>query len=250
MEVRQLRGLMIGMLVTIAIVTLGGFVVVRELEKTGSSMVILPWDEECSVALGSGRVGLSREDARVATTAVALQARGAEAPPVTMIDPAVMRRLREGPSEDAGPSLACRASPAGDLAEQKMGESGLTERAERVRTAMTEVFGPQELGGFQPGGVSTGHGESSAHYDGRAIDIFFRPVNEENRRAGWLLAHWLVAHSEELHIDVIIFDDHIWSTSVSMAGWRPYNAPEPADEVLRHLDHVHVDVQKGTPRGH
>ena len=32
------------------------------------------------------------------------------------------------------------------------------------------------LGGFDPDGVSSGHVEGSTHYEGRAIDVFFRPV--------------------------------------------------------------------------
>jgi hypothetical protein len=43
------------------------------------------------------------------------------------------------------------------------------------------------------GGVSRGHRAAPTHYDGRAIDIFFRLVTEENQREGWILAHWLVA---------------------------------------------------------
>lgn len=109
-----------------------------------------------------------------------------------------MQRLADGTEADAGPSLSCRVAVAGDLSQQ-------------VRQEMTEVFGDLELGGFVPGGVDHGHQEESTHYDGRAIDIFFRPVTEEHRREGWLLAHWLVAHAEDLDIQHVIFDDVVWS---------------------------------------
>ena len=117
--------------------------------------------------------------------------------------------------------------------------------AERVRAAMTEVFGEQSLGGFAPGGVGQGHGEESTHYDGRAVDVFFRPVTEENRREGWLLAHWLVAHAEDLDVQYVIFDDRFWSAHLPRGQWHRYDAPAPANEILRHLDHVHVDVLGG-----
>jgi hypothetical protein len=120
-----------------------------------------------------GRIGLDREEAQLATTAVALRARGAEAPDTSGIDEAVLERLAEGPSGDAGPSLSCRGSAADDLPEQQLTAAGLTPRAEQVRTAMTGVFGEQSLGGFAPGGVGQGHGADSTHYDGRAIDISF-----------------------------------------------------------------------------
>ncbi len=200
---------------------------------------------ECRVDTPEGAIGLDREEAQLATTAVALLARGAEAPDTSGIDDAVLQRLAEGPSGDAGPSLSCRGSAADDLPEQPLTAAGLTPRAEQVRTAMTEVFGEQSLGGFVPGGVDGGHGEESTHYDGRAIDIFFRPVSEENRRQGWMLAHWLVAHAEDLDIQYVIFDDQFWSAHLPRGRWHAYDAPDPGNEILRHLDHVHVDVLRG-----
>lgn len=201
---------------------------------------------ECIVETAEGDVGLNREQAELATTAVALLARGMGAPDTSGIDEAVLQRLAEGPPENAGPALACRGSDAGDLQEQQLGVTGLTPRAEEVREAMTEVFGDQSLGGFAPGGIGQGHGADSTHYDGRAIDIFFRPVTEENRREGWILAHWLVAHAEDLDIQYVIFDDRFWSVHSSRGQWNDYDAPEPGNEILRHLDHVHVDVLGGS----
>jgi hypothetical protein len=88
----------------------------------------------------------------------------------------------------------------------------------------------------------------SAHYEGRAIDAFFRPVSAANSRHGWLLAQWLVAHAGELDVQNVIFDDRIWTASASSSGWRPYVPPQgiTRNPVLRHLDHVHVDVVKGS----
>ena len=193
----------------------------------------LPGGPECTVATTDAVVGLDRSEAKLATTAVALTARGVEAPDTSGIDDAVLRQLADGPADD--------------LPQQQLTATGLTPRAERVRAAMTEVFGEQSLGGFAPGGVGQGHGEESTHYDGRAVDVFFRPVTEENRREGWLLAHWLVAHAEDLDVQYVIFDDRFWSAHSSRGRWRDYDAPEPGNEILRHLDHVHVDVLRGGP---
>ncbi|MBG6216177.1 hypothetical protein IWX75_000614 [Arthrobacter sp. CAN_A6] len=212
------------------------------LRTEGGSLLARP---ECTVETSDGEVGLTRDEAQLATTAVALLARGAEAPDTSGIDEAVLRRLADGPSEEAGPSLACQGSAARNLQEQQLTVTGLTPRAARVREAMTEVFGDQSLGGFLPGGVGQGHGADSTHYDGRAIDIFFRPVSEENRREGWILAHWLVAHAGDLDIQYVIFDDRFWSVHSSQGQWQDYDAPEPGNEILRHLDHVHVDVLGG-----
>ncbi len=205
----------------------------------------LLWRPDCVVQTSEGEVGLDRDAAKRATTAAALQARGMAAPDTAGVDAAVLQRLADGPPGDAGPSLACRGSASDDLPVEDIGATGLTPRAEQLRAAMTEVFGEQSLGGFAPGGVDQGHGADSTHYDGRAIDIFFRPVTEENRRQGWILAHWLVAHAEDLDIQYVIFDDRFWSAHSPRGQWRDYDAPEPGNEILRHLDHVHVDVLGG-----
>lgn len=205
----------------------------------------LRWNPECTVQTSDGEVGLDRDEAKLATTAVALSARGMEAPDTSGLDEVVLQRLAEGPPADAGASLTCRGSAAGDLPVQQPTDTGLTPRAERLRTSMAEVFGDLSLGGFAPGGIDQGHQEGSTHYEGRAIDVFFRPVTEENRREGWLLAHWLVAHAGDLDVQYVIFDDRIWSAHGARGQWRDYEAADPGNEILRHLDHVHVDVLRG-----
>ena len=94
--------------------------------------------------------------------------------------------------------------------------------------------------------------EGSTHYEGRAIDVFVRPVNEQNRRRGWAIAHYLVANADRLGVQHVIFDDRIWSSGRrSESGWRDYRAPGAADAapetraILEHRDHVHVDVPAG-----
>jgi hypothetical protein len=134
---------------------------------------------------------------------------------------------------------------------QDPGSDGLTPRAERVRASLEAAFGPQSLGGFDPGGVSTGHMPGSAHYEGRAIDVFIRPVDDANRRRGWAMASYLVAHAERLSIGNVIFDDRIWTSGPSSEkGWRHYTPPRkgntPEEQaILEHRDHVHVDVVRG-----
>lgn len=200
---------------------------------------------ECTVQTADGEVGLEREEAQRAVTAVALSAREQLTPDTSDLAPAVLERLAAGPPEGAGPSLRCRGTGPGDLAQEELTDSGLTPRAERVRQAMAEVFGEQSLGGFEPGGVQ--RPEESTHNTGRAIDVFYRPISEEHQRQGWILAQWLVAHAEDLDIQYVIFDDRYWSARENRGRWSDYDAPPPADDVLRHLDHVHVDVFRGDP---
>lgn len=139
-------------------------------------------------------------------------------------------------------SLTCTIRAQGDTAQSEQ-PNGLTPRADRLRAAMEDAFGPLSLGGFAPGGVD--RPGASTHEEGLAIDVFFRPFREaEQQRAGWALAHWLVAHADRLDVAVVIYDDHIWSARRSPEGWRSYTSPfgDPTNPVERHLDHVHVEV--------
>ena len=72
-----------------------------------------------------------------------------------------------------------------------------------------------------------------------------------NTKSGWALAHWLVANADRLALATVIYDDHIWSAEHSAEGWRPYVPADQSEDkgtaaIQRHLDHVHVDVLRGT----
>lgn len=133
-----------------------------------------------------------------------------------------------------------------DDAATRLDESGLTPRAAVVRRDLEETFGTLSLGGFQPGGVSSGHMAGSAHYEGRAIDVFVRPINRANKQRGWAIASYLVGQAHRLDINTIIFDDRIWNAGTrGEDGWRDYDVPASSRgdrRILEHRDHVHVDV--------
>ncbi|WP_185996458.1 hypothetical protein [Nocardioides campestrisoli] len=157
-------------------------------------------------------------------------------------DARVLASALTGNSPEA---FTCTGQDVPDTAPAALTETGLTERADRVRRELELAFGPQSLGGFAPGGVGDGHMAGSAHYAGRAVDVFFRPVNQENRRRGWAVAHYLVAHASRLDVQTVIFDDRIWQARRADDGWRDYRVPRSSSgdrEILEHRDHVHVDV--------
>ncbi len=143
-------------------------------------------------------------------------------------------------------AMWCDVPGDADAAPDKLDDSGLVERAAAVRQDLEERFGTLSLGGFDPAGVSSGHMEGSAHYEGRAIDIFFRPINAANNQRGWAMATYLVANADRLDINTLIFDDRIWhSGSRSGDGWTDYEVPSSSRgdrAILEHRDHVHVDV--------
>ena len=140
----------------------------------------------------------------------------------------------------------CDTPDDAEEASDRLDDSGLVRRAARVRRELEAAFGPLSLGGFAPGGVSTGHMEGSAHYECRAIDVFVRPINAENRKRGWAIASYLVANADRLEINTLIFDGRIWKAgSRSENGWTDYRVPSSSGgdrAILEHRDHVHVDV--------
>jgi hypothetical protein len=142
-------------------------------------------------------------------------------------------------------AFTCVVDDDGEEAPDRLVESGLTRRADVVRRDVGAAFGGLSLGGFAPGGVRDGHQPGSTHYDGRAIDIFVRPISPENRQRGWAIAQYLVAQADRLVIEHVIFDDRIWTAgSRSDEGWRDYDPPDRSGDpaILEHRDHVHVDV--------
>ncbi len=143
-------------------------------------------------------------------------------------------------------SFWCTTSGSVEEASDRLDDAGLVDRARLVRSDLESRFGKVSLGGFAPGGVSSGHMSGSAHYEGRAIDIFVRPVNSDNRKRGWAIASYLMAQAHRLSINTIIFDDRIWHAGArSGDGWSNYDVPSSSRgdrAILEHRDHVHVDV--------
>ena len=155
--------------------------------------------------------------------------------------------FREGGSGLGAAALTCRHGGATTAEPDTLDRHGLTGRAEAVRTDLLDRFGRLALGGYAPGGVRTGHMPGSAHYDGRAIDVFFRPPNAANKTRGWAMAQYLVAHADRLAINTVIFDARVWTAARAEDGWRAYHVDvtgksRQTARILEHRDHVHVDV--------
>lgn len=259
--IRPARRRFVVLFIVTAVLAVGAFYGVR-----------LVTGPDCAVRLADGStVGLSRVEAMSVTTVLAVGSRTGTAPAVIARAVANVRRVQADdrvspsraaelvfqPASPAGtesaaivdaltarrPALSCDASRA-DTPEQRLGTNGLTPRAGRALASMRATFGDLPVGGFSPRGVTSGHIEGSAHYEGRAVDVFFRPVRDANRSRGWVLAQWAVAHADRLGVGTVIYDERIWSSRWPLDQWRTYRHPDgPTDDpVLLHRDHVHVEV--------
>ncbi len=122
-------------------------------------------------------------------------------------------------------TFSCDLDGGAPSSDEDLVDSGLTARADAVRDDLLDAVRRPRPRRFRAGrGVSTGHMEGSAHYEGRAIDIFFRPVTDANQTRGWAVAHYLVGNAARLDIRTVIFDDRIWTAGRD--GWRDYDPPE------------------------
>jgi hypothetical protein len=248
---RSGRGLALG--VAVAVVLLAGLLVVVQRPSLISNA--LPGVDDCTVEVGDTEVGLTTAQAERAADVAArsvrlsLPRRTTTAALVGELelsadDAAAVAAALKGTSPGA---LSCLHGGASTADATGLDDRGLTPRAATLRRELLAAYGDLPLGGFAPGGVDSGHMPGSAHYDGRAVDVFFRPVDVPNLRRGWSVAQWLVAHAERLGVETVIYDRRIWTARRAVQGWRDYTpdtSGRPADvvEVLEHRDHVHVDV--------
>ena len=100
--------------------------------------------------------------------------------------------------ETGGGAFTCEVRDDYPTASPKLNAEGLTKRANAVRRELLAVFGDLPLGGYRPRRRHHGHMHGSAHYEGRALDVFVRPVSAANRQRGWAIAAYLVAQAERL----------------------------------------------------
>ena len=215
----------------------------------------VPGVVDCTVGAGERTVELTSDDAEQAASVSAssvrrgLSARASSAAVADALetsdeDARVVAAALTGRRQH---SLTCKHGGADEEERDRLNRAGLTARAAAVRRDLYQAFGPLKVGGFAPGGVTSGHMPGSAHYEGRAVDVFFRPVNKRNRAKGWATAQYLVANADRLSVNTVIYDDRIWTHRRSIQGWRDYDVDTSGRSrqvaaILEHRDHVHVDV--------
>jgi hypothetical protein len=138
------------------------------------------------------------------------------------------------PTPEAAPSTAAAAPTGGGIlssaacATGSEMESGIVANAITLHRAVCAHF-PQvtEYGGYRPDGE---------HSDGHAIDIMVY----SDSSTGQAVADWVRANASTLHVDEVIWAQHIWTTQRSSEGWRMME--DRGSTTANHYDHVHVHV--------
>lgn len=136
------------------------------------------------------------------------------------------------PSTDSGatptPSTTGGILSSAPCASGSSVESGLVADAVALHRAVCAHF-PQvtEYGGYRPDGE---------HADGHAVDIMVY----SDSATGQAIADWVRANASTLHVEDVIWAQHIWTPVRASEGWRLM--PDRGSTTANHYDHVHVRV--------
>ena len=108
-------------------------------------------------------------------------------------------------------------------------ESHLTSNARSVYRAVCAAFGRSvsAFGGYRAG-------DSGDHGSGRAVDVM---VSGE---PGLEIARYVQAHSGELHVKYVIYQQKIWQAGHPTSQWKLME--DRGSRTANHYDHVHVSV--------
>lgn len=112
-------------------------------------------------------------------------------------------------------SFSCTTQPA-DQTRVRAGS------AEQVRHRLVREFGTGVLpGGDRGPGATGGSGRRSAPESQLT-------VASRGSQRDWELAHWMVAHADELRVDRIALHGRVWRADRSREGWHPDPAASAA----------------------
>ena len=121
-------------------------------------------------------------------------------------------------------AFSCRSPASPDAERDRLTDVRADRAAPTSYGVRSTSCSATRLGGFAPGGVTTGHMEGSAHYEGRAVDIFV--AADQRRQQDPRLGDRAVPRrqADRLDIRTVIFDDRIWTSGAlrrRLARLRP-----------------------------
>lgn len=128
-----------------------------------------------------------------------------------------------------------RRSSHGSTAPSYPVEKGLTANAIAVHRAALVAW-PE---------IKTYYGyrndPSSDHYHGKALDLMVPGyTTAAGKTLGGEIAAWAVDNQPNLHIQYVIWNQHIWNVSRASEGWRLM--ADRGSDSANHKNHVHISV--------
>ncbi|QKV92727.1 hypothetical protein HUT19_14000 [Streptomyces sp. NA02950] len=109
-------------------------------------------------------------------------------------------------------------------------DDGTAGDPERVRSALVREFGREARPRLDTAGQGGGKHAPTA----RAVLVPVRPATARGGtpERGWELAHWAVAHSDELRIERVSYGKHVWNAGNSGDGWHTSDENSGPDVTL------------------
>lgn len=113
---------------------------------------------------------------------------------------------------------------------------GQTAGAKSLSEVIMKQYSPPvtSVGGYSCRANTADSSSLSIHAAGRALDIMVNAGTPKGLETGNKIRNYLINNSEELGVQLVIWNRHIWS--VNHDGWREYTGPNP------HTDHVHAEI--------
>ena len=117
---------------------------------------------------------------------------------------------------------------------------GLRPGTEALAAMLQQQFAQIEsVNGYDCRSNTANPDEMSEHGTGRAIDLVISTQSDQADSAlGDPVANWLVEHSAELGVQLIIWNRSIWIGDSLPPEARHYDGPDP------HVDHIHVELNE------
>lgn len=111
---------------------------------------------------------------------------------------------------------------------------GARELGDRLSAAFPQIA---RVYGYECRPNTARPGETSQHGTGRAIDLAIPTrAGDASNELGDPVANWLVANSQAIGVQLIIWDRTVWVGSLTGTRDLPYAGPDP------HVDHIHVEL--------
>ena len=140
---------------------------------------------------------------------------------------------------DIGDTMDVPYTGAGPWVGPESCSGGMLPGTRKMREyLLTYLPQTHDIGGYSCRPIVGAPSSMSVHATGRALDIMIPTTSDgtADNDLGDPIGRWLIEHSEELGIQLVIWDRTIWTAEHSLPKARAYTGEHP------HHDHLHVEL--------